>query len=102
MRDHSQKMECTRVFRVGIAGKAVEAFSFNQTTGTMMRYRGCERLFGTASGTHHDISKMIVRSVAGSIASETQIHLTRASIDPDRLIAGQRARRAIYRVTCNV
>jgi hypothetical protein len=61
MRDYSQKMERTRVLRVDIAGKAVEAFSVNQTTGTMMSHRGCERLFGTAPSTHDDVSKMIVR-----------------------------------------
>ena len=57
MRDYSQKMERTRVFRIGIAGKAVEAFSVNQTTGTMMSHRGCKLLLGTAPGIHGGISK---------------------------------------------
>src|SRR5216684_158475 len=99
MCDHSQKMERTCVFFIGIADKPVEAFSVGETTGAMMRDRSCERLFGTASGLHGDAG---LTSVARPISSKTQINLAGASVDPDRLIAGQRARRPIHRVTCNV
>src|ERR1700730_6942946 len=40
--------------------------------------------------------------VARSIAPKAQIYLTGAAIDPDRLVAGQRARRPKRRVACDV
>ena len=105
MRDHPQQVERTCVFRIGIADEPVKAFSVDQTTGTMMSHRSCERLFGTAPGIHGDISKAKATrraSVARPIAPEAQIDLAGAAVDPDRLIAGQRARRPIRRIACNV
>src|SRR3981081_2345830 len=99
MCDHAQKMERPRVFWVGIADRPIEALSVVQTAGAMMSHRSCESLFGTAPGVHGDAR---LTSVARPISSETQIHLARAAVDPDRLIAGQRARRPVHRVTCNV
>src|ERR1700722_11336829 len=40
--------------------------------------------------------------IARPIAPETQIHLAGTAIDPDRLIAGQRARGPVWRVACDV
>src|SRR5258708_35568137 len=103
MRDHSEQVERPRVFRIGLADTPVKALSLGQTTGAMMSHRSCERLFGTAPGIHGDISKgMAAGLVAPPIASETQIHLAGGSVDPDRLIAGQRARRPRRRIACNV
>src|ERR1700730_9584188 len=99
MCDHSQKMERGGVFWMGTAEKPVEAFSIGQSAGAMMSHRGCERPFGRAPGTHGGAGLM---SVAGPISSEAQIHFAGASVHPDRLIAGQRARRPIHRVTSNV
>src|ERR1700694_1077836 len=99
MRGHSQQVERARVFRIDIADKPVEALSVGKTTGAMMGHRSCERLFGTAPGIHGDAR---LTSVARPISSEPQIHLAGASVDPDRLIAGQRPRRPVLRVARNV
>src|ERR1700682_6113754 len=99
MCDHSQKMERARVFLIGIADKPVEAFSIGQSAGAMMSHRGCERPFGRAPGTHGGAGLM---SVAGPISSAAQIHFAGASVHPDRLIAGQRARQPIPRITSSV
>src|SRR5664279_4047463 len=105
MRDHPQQVERTRVFRIGSADKPIEPFSVGETTGAMLSHRGRERLFRTAPGTHADISMASapgLTSVARPIAPETQIDLAGAAVDPDRLIAAQRARRPIRCVACNV
>src|SRR5260370_294755 len=99
MRGHSQQMESARVVRIGVADQAVEAFSVDQTSGAMMSHRCRERLFGTAPCIHGDAG---LRSIAGPISSEAEIHLAGASIDPDRLIAGQRTRRPVPRVARDV
>src|ERR1700730_4112893 len=96
-------MERTRVFRITIADRPVEAFSVGQSAGAMMSHRGCKHLFGTAPGIHGDVPNPGgLTSVARPITPEAQIDLTGASVDPDRLIAGQRARRPIRRITCDV
>jgi hypothetical protein len=56
MGDHSQQMERTRIFRIGVAGKPVEALGLGQTPGTVMGPRSGERLLGPARGVHRDIS----------------------------------------------
>src|SRR3977135_362896 len=95
---HSQQMKRTRVVRIGIAHRSVEAFSVGQTAGAMMSDRSCERLFGTARRAHGDISNpRDPTSVARPIAPDTEINLAGAAIDPDRLIAGQRTRRPVPR-----
>src|SRR5450631_2306785 len=69
----------------------------------MMRHCSCECLFRTAPGVHGDIpNPRSLKSVARAITPETQIDFAGASIDPDRLIAGQRARCPVRRITCNV
>jgi len=44
MGDHAPEMERARVVRIVIAGQAIEPFSLGQTTGAMMRHRGCQHL----------------------------------------------------------
>src|SRR3979411_3204373 len=97
-------MKSTRVCWIGIAGKPVKAFGVCQTARTMMSGRGCERLFGTASDIHNDIPKLTAHltSIARPITPKDQVHLTGASVNPDGLLARQRARQSIRRHTCNV
>src|SRR5260370_41502514 len=92
-------MKRPRVFRIGIADQPVEPFGLSETAGAMMSHRSFERLFGPAPGIHGEARRS---SFARPIAPEAQIHLTGLSINPDRLIAGDRARRAVLRITCNV
>src|SRR5882757_7861071 len=98
---YTQEMERTRVIRICLAGPAVEPFGPAATTGAMLRQRPRQRLFGTAAGVHEDISKGFT-SVAGPIAPKTKVDLAGAAVDPDRLIAGQRARRPVRRIACDV
>src|ERR1700732_2877016 len=96
-------MERARVFRIGIADQPVEALSFGETAGAMMGHRSRERLFGTAPGIHGDVpNPRGLTSVARPITPEAQIDLTGISVDPDRLIARQGARRPKRRITGDV
>src|SRR5258708_15402126 len=101
MGDHAQEMERTRVIRICLAGQAVEPLGLAETTGAMLRHRRRQRLFGTAAGVHEDISKGFT-SVAGPIAPKAKVDLAGAAVDPDRLIARQRARRPVRRIACDV
>src|ERR1700730_4051431 len=105
MGDHAQKMERTCVARIGVADLPVQALGVRKPAGAVVRQRSCERLFGTAPGTHGDISKAGSSSlapVARPIAPRAEVYLTRAAIDPDRLVARQRAGRPIRRIACDV
>src|SRR6476469_8437671 len=103
MGEYSQKMESARIVRIAIADGPVQALSLGETTGAMMDHRSGERLFGTAPGIHGDVPKPGgLTSVARPITPEAQIDLTGASVDPDRLIAGQCARRPKRRITGDV
>src|ERR1700676_1540173 len=103
MGGYSQQMERARVFWIAVADQPVEALGIDQTAGAMMSHCGCERLFGTAPDTHASISNAKgLTSVARPIAPEAEVDLAGAAVDPHRLIAGQRARRPIHRVTGNV
>src|SRR5258708_23962991 len=103
MCDHSQKVESARFFRIDTADEPVEALGVDATAGAMMSNRSGERLFGTAPGIHDDIpTARGVTSVARPITPKAKVYLTGAAVDPDWLIAGQRARRPVHRVTCNV
>src|SRR6266853_2247956 len=105
MGDHAQKMERPCVVRIGVADLPVQALGIGKTAGAMMRQRSCERLFGTDVGTHGDISKAEaprLAPVARPIAPKAKIYLTGAAIDPDRLVAGQRARRPKRRIAGDV
>src|SRR5712672_4499716 len=100
MGDYSQKMERARVVRIAVADRPVQALSLGETTGAMMDHRSGERLFGTAPGIHDDVPNPGgLTSVARPITPEAQIDLTRASVDPDWLIARQSARRPKRRIT---
>jgi hypothetical protein len=99
MCDHAEQMKRPSVCRIGIADQPVEPFGFSETAGAMVGQRSCERLFGTAPGIHGDARRS---SLARPIAPEAQIHLAGFSVNPDRLIAGYGARRAVYCVACNV
>src|SRR5260370_35799983 len=103
MGDHAQKMKRPGVVGIGIADDPVEAFSVGEATGAMMSHGRGKRLFGAARRVHGDISnRNNLTSVARPIAPETEVDLAGAAIDPDRLIAGQRARRPVPRITCYV
>src|ERR1700687_1078755 len=103
MGDYSQKMERTRVVRIAVADEPVEALSVGETAGAMLCHRSGERLFRMALGIHGDIPNAIgLTSVARPITPKGKSYPTGASVDPDGLIAGQRARRPVHRVTCNV
>src|SRR5260370_29380303 len=103
MGEYSEKMERTRVVRIAVADKSVKALSVGQPAGTMMSGRSSEHLFIMAGGSHGVIpDAKALTPVAGPIAPKAKVYLTGASVDPDRLIAGQRARRPVHRVTCDV
>src|SRR5216684_2812443 len=103
MGDHAQEMKRPGVVGIGIADDPVEAFRVVEATGAMMSHCRCKRLFGAARRVHGDISnRNDLTSVARPIAPETEVDLAGAAIDPDRLIAGQRARRPVPRITCDV
>src|SRR3981081_3741026 len=87
-------MERARVVRIAIADRPVQALGLDETAGAMVRHRSCERLFGTAPGIHGDVPNPgVLTSVARPIAPEAKVDLAGASVDPNRLIARQRARR---------
>src|SRR5260370_6957052 len=103
MGEYSEKMERTRVVRIAVADKSVKALSVGQPAGTMMSGRSSEHLFIMAGGSHGVIpDAKALTPVAGPIAPKAKVYLTGASVDPDRLIAGQRPPRPVHPLPSHV
>ena len=80
------KVEGTRVVGIAVADTPVKTRGVRQTAGAVMSHRSCKHLLRATVGDDR------LPSVARPIAPKPQVDLARVPVDPNRLIAGQRAR----------